>query len=147
MTNEPIDWTQPICLDTVPPKPATVRWVYPDGSGADVYADWFGNGCEDWQPTDNEGFIERHLPRVRNVRTGDFEPAPDLAAELAEALRAAECELERAREQFAFYAESHRQKQTADGDEKAKTNYRFAGYMTAGRDIARAALAKWDARK
>lgn len=93
MTNEPIDWTQPICLDTVPPRGALAGNISPDGGVAKVYADWLGDGFVDyWWVTCSDGAAgNSDYPRVRNVHPGDFEPAkptPDLAAELAEALRA-----------------------------------------------------------
>lgn len=125
MTNKPIDWMQPIELDTDPPRPATLRWVYPDGSGADVYADWFGNEGDDWMPTGNDGFVDHNYPCVRNVRPGDFEsaePTPDLAAELAEALR-----------------------ELRDNIAAASLARNDNGKRV--RAMADAALAKWDARK
>ncbi len=126
MTNKPIDWTQPIELATEPPRPAALRWVCLDGSGAAVNADWFGNGDNDWMPTGNDGFVGCNFPRVRNVAT-----APDLAAELAEALREID------RRYTAWLAASPK---------RDVPGVKPGTIRNMGR-IARAALAKWEASK
>ena len=90
-----IDWTKPICLDTVPPRMAQVvdggdKTFHKYGICKSVSADWDGKG-DAWQVwTDGVGLPPycSDLPTVRNVRPGDF-PETDIAAELAEALRAA----------------------------------------------------------
>lgn len=83
----PIDWSRPIELDTVPPRPARVLegpdndgdyWVQADWAGTAesraIYVTESGNGrFSDYDPA----------PRVRNVAP----PTDDVTAELLAALR------------------------------------------------------------
>ena len=65
-----IDWSKPIELNTVPPRPARAGYVYDDKSGARVYADWRSGVPGEWRACDNEGVTSWvGSPRVRNVTT------------------------------------------------------------------------------
>ena len=81
-----IDWTKPIELATDPPRPARVVSGPTRAGNYDVEADWGEpHGLMSLFVGPLSGFVcgyEYDLPRVRNVAA-----TPDLAAELAEALR------------------------------------------------------------
>lgn len=88
-----IDWTKPICLDTVPPRMALLSETQQNGAIGNVWASWRGGShvTSFWARYDGMPEIS-NLPAVRNVRPGDFPdatPAPRDAAigGLVDALR------------------------------------------------------------
>jgi len=63
-------------------------------------------------------------------------------ATIAEVLEVARQQLEKAANQFAFYAEEHAKKGTPDGDAKGAVNHQWALACAKADHLARAALAR-----